>query len=258
MSELTTDDVHFHYYPAFLQALLEDHSDDATVAALLRQPAFAVYRNTVFKGCVDALAANYPAVQRLVGSDWMHAAALAYARDHLPRQASLIAYGEGFAAFLAALPAADELPYLPGVAMLDRCWTEAHLAADQPMVESAALQSALVAGQDVCLVPHAATRWHYDAQHPVTTIWSANRSDPAIEPGDIDWHGEAALFTRPQAEVQWQAISHGACRFLDACREGQPVTQAAALALAQEPDLDVAALLGQLLLAGAFTAFTFN
>ena len=117
---------------------------------------------------------------------------------------------------------------------------------------------ALVAGQDVRLVPHAATRWHHDAQHPVTTIWSANRTDPAIDPGDIDWQGEAALFTRPQAEVQWQAISHGACCFLDACREGQPVTLAAALAQAQEPDLDVAALLAQLLLAGAFTAFTFH
>jgi hypothetical protein len=34
-------------------------------------PALAVYRNTVAKGCIDALQANYPAVHTLVGSDWL-------------------------------------------------------------------------------------------------------------------------------------------------------------------------------------------
>ena len=29
--------------------------------------AFAVYRNTVLKGCIDALQANYPTVGQLVG-----------------------------------------------------------------------------------------------------------------------------------------------------------------------------------------------
>ena len=37
------------------------------LAYLVAQPGFAVYRNTVMKGCIDALQANYPAVARLVG-----------------------------------------------------------------------------------------------------------------------------------------------------------------------------------------------
>ena len=46
----------------------------AGLDALLAQPGFAVYRNTVAKGCIDALQANYPAVHALVGTDWLRAA----------------------------------------------------------------------------------------------------------------------------------------------------------------------------------------
>ncbi|RAN44283.1 hypothetical protein RB25_20755 [Herbaspirillum rubrisubalbicans] len=251
------------YYTAFVQALLDGHCDDPTVAALSRQPAFAVYRNTVFKGCVDALLANYPAVHRLVGSAWMQAAALDYARAHLPCQASLIAYGDGFADFLHTLEAVSELPYLPGVAALDRCWTESHLAADQPALDVAALHRALAAGQDVQLVPHAATRWHHDAQHPIYSIWAANRQQDEHEAvnGNLSddfaphWQGEGALLTRVDGQVQWQALSLGGCRFLAACRDGYSIASAAEQALTQEPDLEMAAMLGQLVQAAAFTSF---
>jgi hypothetical protein len=48
---------------------------------------FKVYRNTVLKGCVDALAANFPTVLRLVGEDWFRAAALIHVCAE-PRAAS--------------------------------------------------------------------------------------------------------------------------------------------------------------------------
>ena len=47
----------------------------AWLDAMLAQPGFAVYRNTVAKGCIDALQANYPAVHALVGTDGLRAAA---------------------------------------------------------------------------------------------------------------------------------------------------------------------------------------
>lgn len=243
------------YYAAFLEALLDGHSDDPDVRALLAQPAFAVYRNTVFKGCVDALLANYPAVHRLVGSAWMESAALEFAQRHLPRQASLIAYGEGFAEFLGALEAARALPYLPGIATLDRCWTESHLAADQPLLDVSALHAALERGQDVTLVPHAASRWHHDPLHPVYTIWDANRSEDGATELSPEWQGQGALLTRAHAQVQWQPLSLGGCRFLDACRDGCGIASAAGQALAHEPGLDIGAMLGQLVQADAFTSF---
>ena len=49
----------------------------AWLDALLAQPGFAVYRNTVLKGCIDALQASYPTVCALVGEEWFRAAACA-------------------------------------------------------------------------------------------------------------------------------------------------------------------------------------
>lgn len=244
-----------NYHAHFLQALCDGDSADPAMQALLAQPAFAVYRNTVFKGCVDALAANYPAVRRLVGEAWFAAAAQAHARAHPPQDACLIAYGHRFPEFLAGLPQAQALPYLPDVARLDRCWSESHLAADDPAIDAEALLAALSAGRDLLLVTHAATRWHWSDAHPCYAIWSANRSDDSPAAIAPEWRGEGALLTRPDGQVLWRPAGLGACRFLDACRDGLGVAQAAGSALQADPQLDIAAMLGALLQAGAFTSF---
>ena len=72
----------------------------AWLDALLAQPGFAVYRNTVAKGCIDALQANHPAVHALVGSDWLRATAHAFVHEHPPTDGRLMGYGAGFAEFL--------------------------------------------------------------------------------------------------------------------------------------------------------------
>ena len=87
------------FQDAFAQALLAPDTVPAgEIATLTAQPAFAVYRNTVMKGCIDALQANYPAVTRLVGEEWFRAAAAVYVRESLPADATLLRYGANFAA----------------------------------------------------------------------------------------------------------------------------------------------------------------
>ncbi len=147
------------------------------IARLVAQPGFAVYRNTVLKGCIDALQANYPAVSRLVGDEWFRAAAVIYARANLPRQPSLLDYGSDFAAFLATFEPAAELPYLAGVARLDRFWTEAHVARDEPPVAAAAVAGFAAAELGrVVLHPHASARWAWFDDAPIATIWARNRT----------------------------------------------------------------------------------
>ncbi len=66
------------FQQSFAQALLHPGAADpaaVAMAAVLQQPAFSVYRNTVLKGCIDALEANYPTVARLVGSEWFRSVA---------------------------------------------------------------------------------------------------------------------------------------------------------------------------------------
>ena len=167
--------------------------------ALAAQPGFAVYRNTVTKGCIDALQANYPTVCALVGEAWFRAAAHHYAQAHPPQDARLTHYGDGFATFLEHFGPAAELPYLADVARLDRCWTDSHLAAD-----AEALDANWLAAQDastlatMALRPHPAARWHHSPAHPAFALWQAHREGLTL-PADIAWQGDGGLHGGEQA-----------------------------------------------------------
>ncbi|MBG6077230.1 DNA-binding domain-containing protein [Polaromonas sp. CG_9.11] len=241
----------------FVQALwalpdaLPEHLRDLT-----DQPGFAVYRNTVIRGCIDALQANYPAVSRLVGEDWFRAAAALHVRAQPPVDVRLLLYGAGFPGFLAGFAPAADLPYLSGVARLDRFWTEAHVAADAPVLKPSAL-AGLPPEQLGALVlqPHPAARWAWFDDQPIYTLWQRNRQDAlqGLDSGDaLDWTGEGALLTRPEGAVAWSALEAGGCAFLDACAAGRPLALAADEALARQADCDLARLMTLLLQAGAF------
>lgn len=245
------------FQDAFAHALFAAREPVAPcVAALVAQPAFAVYRNTVMKGCIDALQANFPAVVRLVGEDWFRAAAAEFVAHEPPAEPSLLAYGDGFPDFLQGFPPAADLPYLAGVARLDRLWTQAHAAADAPALERSALS-----GIDpetlarAVLHPHPAARWAWFADAPIHAIWSRNREATAVA-GEIAWSGDGALLTRPRDVVLWRALEEPGCRLLDACAQGCTVAQAADACLDLDPDADLARLLGELLDAGAFERIT--
>ena len=229
----------------------------AMIASLARQPGFAVYRNTVMKGCIDALQANFPAIVGLVGEEWFRAAAAVHAREQPPQLPMLAMYGETFADFLATFAPAQDYPYLPDVARLDRLWGEAHAAPDAPSLCASDL-SRLSPGQlaGATLAPHPAARWRWFPDQPIYTIWRRNR-EGAADLGELEWHGEGALITRGQnGAVRWTSLGIGGCTFLDACAAGAAITgstleDAAEAALAAEPGIDLAQLTATLIEAGA-------
>lgn len=228
--------------------------DAAPASTWARQPGFAVYRNTVLKGCLDSLLALYPAVHRLTGDEWLAAVALAYAREHPPQSGCMAAYGAGFAEHLAGTLPTGELPWLPEVARLDALWNQCHTAADAPALEPAALATLdATALPHTRLVPHPAARWHACVDWPVFSLWRAAR-EAWPDPNPPHWRGQHTLLTRPGDAVQFQEIGLGACALLDACARGLPITEATACAMAAEPGVDLAATLGILMSQGAFTA----
>lgn len=242
------------FQDGFARALLAvDEAPPPAMAALVGQPAFAVYRNTVIKACIDALQANYPAVNRLVGEEWMRAAAAVYARRSLPGLPMLLEYGADFAGFLSEFEPAAELPYLPGVARLDRCWTEAHIAAtEEPLNRESVARLAGGNFYRLRLQPHAAARWMWCSEAPAYTIWSRNRSD-VQDDTEIEWHAEGALLTRPRDAVMWRPLDRAGCAFLDACAAGGTVANAVQSALDLDPAADLSRLMAMLLEAGAFS-----
>lgn len=238
----------------FARALLAPEAgSSAALVALTCQPGFAVYRNTVMKGWIEALQANYPAVTQLVGDEWMRAAAAIYARAHPPQDARMLYYGENFAEFLAGFEPAAALPYLPDVARLDRYWTECHAAPDQPALDPDALASlAPDALAGAVLHPHASARWAYFTTGPAYSIWAANRNAQG-DHSELAWRAEGALLVRSAGNVEWCMLDAPGCAFMDACNKGEPLAHAAAAALAVQDDADLAQLLARLLSIGGFS-----
>jgi len=247
------------FQDAFARVLLDpDAAPGPEVAGLTVQPAFAVYRNTVMKGCIDALQANFPAVARIVGDEWFRAAAAIYVRATPPTDPTLLRFGASFPDFLEHFEPAADLPYLPDVARLDRYWSEAHAAPDDD-----ALDPAAVAGLDpdalagAVLHPHPAARWAWFLDGPIYTIWSRNRAGGAFDP-DFEWGPEGALVARPRDAVEWTALDAAGCAFLDACAAGETLAAAARAGLAARDDADLAQLMSGLLAAGAFCRLSVN
>ena len=256
---------HAQFQAAFADALFAPQERvDPSLRHLIEQPAFSVYRNTVMKACIDALEANFPAVVRLVGREWFRAAAAVHVAAESPLDGRMLNYGDRFADFLREFEPAAQLPYLPGVAQLDALWRESHAALDALALDATELT---LADPEAIgrrrTTPHPAARWVWFDALPVFSIWSRcrlsvdNRIDAdAMELDELIWQGEGALLTRPTDAVCWWAIPKPGCSFLEACAAGLPLAEAAEQALALDPDIDIAALFGTLLRAGAFASST--
>ncbi|SFJ17255.1 Putative DNA-binding domain-containing protein [Caulobacter sp. UNC279MFTsu5.1] len=243
------------FQDAFVAALAERTA--APLAAWLpdgeAEPAgLSVYRNTIAKGCIDALAANFPTVASLVGDDWFRAAAALFARDNPPAGAALLAYGEGFADWLARFPPADDLPYLPAMARLDRMWTTALFAPEaEPLAaEAFALAPDVLAAARPRLHPSLAFAW-FDRGLP--GLWLAAR---APEPGEMTLvdDPQGVLVVRPEDTVRSRQLDLAGFAFLDAiARDGASLGQAITAAAEADPAADLAALFAALIADGVFS-----
>ena len=243
------------FQDAFTAALATRSS--VPIAAWLPQhggePAgLAVYRNTIAKGCVDALAANFPTVASLVGPDWFDAAAALFARQHPPATAALLAYGAAFPDWLARFPPAEELPYLPAIAGLDHLWTIALFAAEaEPLTADAfALDPETLAVAQAVLHPSLAFAW-FDTGLP--GLWLAARKP---ESGEMEWAEtpQGVLIVRPGDAVTCRLLDAAGHAFLTAVRDGQTLGEAIAGAAQADPDADLSTLFAALIADGVFSA----
>tara|TARA_R110002012_G_scaffold262978_5_gene445466 strand:+ start:10552 stop:11322 length:771 start_codon:yes stop_codon:yes gene_type:complete len=214
----------------------------------------SVYRNTVAKGRVDALAGLYPTVVRLVGEAWFRDAALIFARAQRPVSPVLDDYGTEFPDWLEAFPPAQVMAFLAPVARLDRAWSQAHRAVDAPVLLPDAVSGVAAAtlfAARATLHPSLQLFWF---DWTVPTIWLANRPD--VEPGQaISWEEspEGIMLLRPAMTVTHRRLTWPEWGFLDACRRGLTLGEAAAVVFRHEPSSDLSTLFAGLLTSGAFT-----
>ncbi|MBS0536405.1 MAG: putative DNA-binding domain-containing protein [Proteobacteria bacterium] len=213
---------------------------------------FAVYRNNVMVGLIDALRANYPAVDRIVGEEFFSAMARDYVVLRPPASPVLLDYGDRFADFIATFEPAQSLPYLADVARIERAWTEAYHAREaRPLM---AVQFAQVRAGDAAnttLKVHPSLRL-VRSRYPVLTVWRMNSGAEPLAPVDFEAGGEDTLVLRPDADVEVRAVPPGGSAILNALMEGKTLTEAAQSALYENAQFDLAGNLAVLIEAGAF------
>ena len=215
----------------------------------------AVYQNTSMRGLIDALRANHPSVERLVGAEWFDAVARLYAVAHLPDEPSLALYGASFNTFIGDYSAEHDLSYLPFVAQLDRLWLEAHFSPDAPALQAIGLQTLLPEQlQTLRMKLHPAARIAW-VPHSSFTIWQRNRS-PNTAPDELQVNGadEGALITRPDGDVRVTGLTAAEFMFLQQINDGVWLGEAAVRVLELHADADLAAMLSRFIAEGAFAA----
>lgn len=211
---------------------------------------FAVYRNNVTVGLVDALAARFPAAQRIVGEEFFRAAARVFVGAEPPRSPLLMFYGDGFPAFLERFEPAADVPYLADVSRIEAARTRAFHAEDAAPADPKRLQTQDESRLgDLRAVRHPATGIVPSA-YPIVTIWEMNSGVRALAEIE-DWSGEDALVTRPRFDVQVCALPRGGAAFFSALFAGAPLADAAEAAAHHHADFDLATNLAVLISSGA-------
>src|SRR4051812_41650113 len=142
---------------------------------------FNVYRNNVTVSLIDGLAAIYPAVQRITGTDFFRAMARFHVRATPPTSPLLVEYGRDFPAFIECYEYTQSLPWLADVGRIERAWLDAYHAADAaplPPVALAAVAPDRLA--EVAFTAHPATRI-VRSQYAAVTIFVANRGTEPVD-----------------------------------------------------------------------------
>jgi hypothetical protein len=217
---------------------------------------FAVYRNNVVVGLIEALRTKFPATERIVGEEFFRAMARVFATAHPPRSKILHTYGDDFADFIAAFEPAADLAYLADVARLEAARTRAYHAADADPLAPADFTD--VATDRIALLR---LTLHPSLQilrscHPVVTIWSMNAGERELGPIQ-DYSPEDALILRPQFDVTVRLLPPGGAAFIETLRQGRTLAEAAEQALAADLRFDLAGNLAGLIGSGAVTAVAF-
>ncbi|WP_412776049.1 DUF2063 domain-containing protein [Thalassospira lucentensis] len=177
---------------------------------------FAIYRNNVHRGLIDALAAAYPTVKKLVGTDFFATLARDFIASENKRPGSLALYGDEFADFIANYDAVRGIAYLADIARLERARLEALHACDTPPLAAADLAGYEADIGQMSFAAHPACRLLM-SDYPVMSIWQVQNAQDGQERGkSILNQPEAVLVIRPEMSLQMQVLSPDAAAFCHA------------------------------------------
>lgn len=215
---------------------------------------FAIYRNNVHSGLINALATSYPVVSQLVGFDFFQAMAQDFILEFPPKSPVMSTYGEQFADFVEGFAPACTVPYLADVARLERLCVQAFHAADACPVDPHLLIRTLnnpdSLGQ-LCLQLHPGVA-SLDSPYAIAALWTAHQPQGQIQ--GLDPHQpQSAVVLRNGLRVEVFAVGCGCAAFVNGLKEGRTLELAACMALEADPEFDLGQALALLITHDAIT-----
>ena len=215
-----------------------------------------IYRNNYHSSLVGALAAVYPTVEKLVGEGFFSFLAHEFTRACPSRSGNLHDFGSELAHFLLRFKAAESLPYLSEVAVLEWRWHCAFHAADAPAFPLHALAEVPAerhADLQFSLHPSVAL---LSTKYPVSLIWEANQDAADMDiTVNLDAGSETLLIARLQQQVKVVRLPAGDFALLEALDSGQTFGAACESALSTDANIDLSATLPALIGNGTLCDF---
>lgn len=235
----------------FSEALLNPHTPAPTGIACYNgdiDRRFAVYRNNVQSGLINALATSYPVVAQLVGEAFFQAMAQIFIQKHPPDSPVMSAYGSQFAGFINAFAPAKSVPYLADVARLERLCVQAFHAADVCAVNPGLLAQALNSPEGL---PHLHLQLHpgvasLHSPYAIASLWAAHQRQGQIQGLDTR-QPQSVLVIRNELRVEVFTVSSGCAVFVHLLKAGNALGLAAAHALEADPDFNLGQALALLI-----------
>ena len=220
---------------------------------------FGIYRGNARANAARALAAAYPIVAKIVGTEFFAGLAREYQSWHPSETGDLNEYGQDFAAFLADFSPVREIPYLADVAQLEWLVHRAHYAADPAPFDPARLAS-VPAEQQLQLRPrlHPACAI-LNSAYPLARIWQVHRDtfDGEFEV-DFSQGPSHALVFRPRFRVEVAQMGDAEAAFLVAALAGATLEAALAAAQVHDASFDLGRSLNEWVGSSVIVDFTLN
>ena len=212
---------------------------------------FNVYRNNFQTSLTDALAAIYPVVEQLVGSEFFGFMADRYIRTHPSRSGNLHNLGFALADFLSRFEPASKLPYLPDVARLEWAYHAAFHAAAPESFEPKALGKVPAESYPELRFDLGPACRLVCSKYPIFRIWQVNQEGYVGDKNiNLDVGAEAVLLVRPKLEVELRRIDPAESALLKTLESGNNLGEAVEASLKFLPDFDLQSALAGYLSSG--------
>lgn len=206
--------------------------------------AIDIYRRNYHGNLHDALSSAYPVIHQLVGDVFFRFLAREFIAQYSSRSANLHHFGSELAYFLTTFAPAQELAYLPDMAVLEWACHCAYFAEDAAMLDISKL--AQIPPERY---PDMIMRIHPSSQvirscYPIRAIWQAHQFDGASNfQIELENNTSIALVSRISNIVQVIKLEEDYAAWLQEIQNGRSLGVATDFTLTRFPEFDATAAL---------------